>query len=351
MIKLGDKNISDSSKPYIIAEIGVNHENSIKKAIELIDLAKIGGADAVKFQSYKANTLAARESPAYWDTSKEKTLNQYQLFKKYDHFSSTEYKLLAEHCKKISIDFSSTPFDEESVDYLENLVSFYKIASSDITCKPLLEKIGSKLKPVIISTGCSNYDEIDFALKTLTDAGVSQIGILHCILNYPTLDKNANLEMIRHLKLRYTNNIIGYSDHTLPDDNMINLTTSYLLGARIIEKHFTDNKTLPGNDHYHAMDSNDLSIFKSNIDKIYEIKGNYAEKLPIPEEELSRVNARRSIVIRRNLEKGHLLNKEDVTYKRPGTGISPMYIDEILNKALVRPKNEDSVLFWEDLES
>lgn len=351
MIKLGDENISYNSRPYVIAEIGVNHENSIDKAIELIDLAKSGGASAVKFQSYKANTLASQNSPAYWDTSKEKTLNQYQLFKKYDHFAFAEYKILADHCKKVNIAFSSTPFDEESVDYLENLVSFYKIASSDITCKPLLQKIGSKQKPVIISTGCSNYDEIDFALKILMDSGVTQIAILHCILNYPTLDKNANLEMIHHLKSRYSKNIIGYSDHTLPDEHMTNLTTSYLLGARIIEKHFTDDKTLPGNDHYHAMDSNDLLVFNNKIDKILEIKGEYKEKLPIPEEEKSRLNARRSIIVKQKLEKGHLLTKEDLTYKRPGTGISPMYIDEVISKTLNKSKNEDSILFWEDIES
>ena len=157
--------------------------------------------------------------------------------------------------------------------------------------------------------------------------------------------------MINHLKNRYSKNIIGYSDHTLPDEHMTNLTTSYLLGARIIEKHFTDDKTLPGNDHYHAMDSNDLSVFINKIDKILEIKGEYKEKLPIPEEEKSRLNARRSIIIKQKLEKGHVLSKEDLTYKRPGTGISPMYIDEVISKTLTKSKDEDSVLFWEDIES
>ena len=147
-IKLGNRVITNNSRPYIIAEIGVNHENSLEKAKILVDQAKLGGADAVKFQSYTAEKLASKNSPAYWDTTKEKTLNQYQLFKKYDQFSYKEYEELSNYCKQINIDFSSTPFDEEAVDYLEELVPFYKVASSDITYIPLLKKIGSKNKPV-----------------------------------------------------------------------------------------------------------------------------------------------------------------------------------------------------------
>ena len=189
-IKLGNRVITNNSRPYIIAEIGVNHENSLEKAKILVDQAKLGGADAVKFQSYTAEKLASKNSPAYWDTTKEKNSKSIPAFKKYDQFSYKEYEELSNYCKQINIDFSSTPFDEEAVDYLEELVPFYKVASSDITYIPLLKKIGSKNKPVLISTGCSNYDEIDLAIKTLRDNGVSEIAILHCILNYPTIDKS-----------------------------------------------------------------------------------------------------------------------------------------------------------------
>ena len=144
-IKLGNRVITNNSRPYIIAEIGVNHENSLEKAKILVDQAKLGGADAVKFQSYTAEKLASKNSPAYWDTTKEKTLNQYQLFKKYDQFSYKEYEELSNYCKQINIDFSSTPFDEEAVDYLEELVPFYKVASSDITYIPLLKKLDQRI--------------------------------------------------------------------------------------------------------------------------------------------------------------------------------------------------------------
>ena len=213
-LKLGSRIISEDTLPYIIAEIGVNHEGSLKKAEELILLAKEGGADAVKFQTYKAETLASKNSPAYWDTTKEKTKSQFQLFKKYDSFEKEDYVHLYNYSRNNGIDFLSTPFDLDSIDFLDSLIPFYKIASADINNLPFLRKIASKSKPVLLSTGASNTSEIDYAIDILKSNGCDKIGILHCILNYPTADKNASLRMIENLKNNYNNFLIGYSDHT-----------------------------------------------------------------------------------------------------------------------------------------
>ena len=348
-IQLGGKIISKLSKPYIIAEIGVNHEGSMKKAKKLISLAREGGADAAKFQTYKADTLASKNSPSYWDTTKEPTTSQHELFQKYDKFSKEDYVELSEYCKSINIDFISTPFDNNSVDYLDSLMTFYKIASADITNIPLLRKIAKKEKPVVLSTGASTLKEIDLALKTLDHYGCKEVALLHCILNYPTPFEKANLNMIKGLKEAYPNNIIGYSDHTLPDDEMSSLVAAYTLGAVIIEKHFTDDKSLPGNDHYHAMDVEDLKCYIKIIDKLYNSLGSSIKK-PIKSEQISRLNARRSIVLKTNIHSGHILQESDITYKRPGTGISTLYWDEVIGKKVNKDLLEDDILQWEFLK-
>ncbi len=260
-IDLGNTTIDEKSSPYIIAEIGVNHEGSLEKAKELIGLAKEGGANAAKFQTYKADTLASVNSPAYWDRTKEKTANQHELFQKYDSFNEKDYIALFQHCQDVKIDFLSTPFDADAVDFLDPLMSFFKVASADITNMPFLRKVVSKGKPVLLSTGASNLKEINEAVSELKNHGAKDICLMHCILNYPTEDQNANLDMILGLKETFPELVIGYSDHTLPDAEMLVLTAAYLKGAMVIEKHFTYDKSLPGNDHYHAMDVDDLKKF------------------------------------------------------------------------------------------
>ena len=348
-IKLGSKFITKQSRPYLIAEIGVNHEGSLDNAKKLIDLAKEGGANAAKFQSYKANKIASKNSPSYWDTTKESTKSQYELFKKYDSFEESDYIELSNHCKNIGIDFLSTPFDDFAIDFLDNIVPFFKIASADITSIPFLRKIAKKGKPVILSTGASNLKEINFAISTLNQEGCNSIALLHCILNYPTSNNNAHLSMIKSLIKNYPNYIVGYSDHTLPDKNMTSLIASFLLGAVIIEKHFTNDKSLPGNDHYHAMDIKDLKRFNELIDINCGLIGDIFEKKPIASEEISRLNARRSIVAKNILKKGHVITEEDITYKRPGNGISPIYWDKVLGMRLSQDIESDHIIQWEDL--
>ncbi len=348
-LKIGKTQIDEASAPYIIAEIGVNHEGSLQKARQLIELAKEGGASAAKFQTYKAETLASKQSPAYWDTTKEPTTSQYKLFKKYDAFEKEDYLALADHCRTAGIDFLSTPFDDKAVDFLAPLVPCMKIASADLTNVPFLRKIARCGKPVVLSTGASTLAEVDIAVNELRKSGCKEIALLHCILNYPTDYQHAHLNMIGGLRCAYPELLIGYSDHTLPDPSMTVLTTAYLKGARIIEKHFTHDKRLPGNDHYHAMDVHDLQKLREQLNFIRRTLGQ-SHKAPLAEEQIARENARRSIVLNKSVHAGEKLTAEGLTYKRPGAGISPMYWDEVTGRTAARDLAEDHILRWEDLK-
>ena len=348
-IRLGSRMVTDDSPPYVIAEIGVNHEGSMDLAKKLIDLAKEGGADAAKFQTYKADTLASRNSPAYWDLSKEPTTSQFKLFQKYDSFGPGEYRELARHCGEVGIEFVSTPFSRDAVEVLDPLVPFFKIASADLTNTPLLRQVAATGKPVILSTGASTAHEVRDAVKTLRDAGCDELSLLHCVLNYPTADENAHLGMITALRREYPELLIGYSDHTVPDEGMTALCTAWLLGARVIEKHFTHDKSLPGNDHYHAMDADDLRRFIANVARLDSMVGSKASVVSIESEEISRLNARRSIVLDVDVTAGTELTEEMLTYKRPGTGVSPVHWDEVIGRTAARDLERDHVLQWEDL--
>jgi len=330
-------------EPYVIAEAGVNHEGDMNIAKRLIDEAAEAGADAIKFQSYKAETLATRNSPAYWDRSKEPTGSQFELFKKHDLFWKKEFEELKLYCDEVKIEFISTPFDLESATFLNDLVPVYKISSSDITNRPLIEYICQFQKPILLSTGASHLFEIQEAFDWIENNG-NPLALLHCVLNYPTPDQNANLGMISGLKKAFPGTIIGYSDHTLPKDMRV-LETAFLLGAVVLEKHFTHDKELPGNDHYHAMVKNDLKLFKKNVTRLLEILGNTKVKA-LPDEETARKNARRSLVSKRNISKGETIQKDDLTWKRPAYGISPKEIDNVIGRTALQNIEEDTILFW-----
>jgi sialic acid synthase SpsE len=349
IFRLGSRDISQNSEPYIVAEIGVNHEGSLSQAKKLVDLAARGGANAAKFQSYRAETLAIRESPAYWDIEKEPTTTQYELFQKYSNFGADDYRELAHHCQSAGLDFLSTPFDDNAVEYLDPLVPGFKIASSDITNLPLLRKVASTKKPVILSTGASTVSEISAAISTLREAGTENLVLLHCILNYPTQPLNAHLGMISGLRASFPDCIIGYSDHTLPDDQMSSLVTAYLLGAVVIEKHFTNDKSLPGNDHYHSMDYHDLVRFRESVGHVRSLIGPTTHKKPIDSEADSRIYARRSIVLSRDLPKNTMLTADDLTCKRPGTGLSPLNWDDLIGRRTTQALTIDHLITLADL--
>ena len=330
-------------KPYVIAEVGVNHEGSMALAKRLVDEAKEGGADAVKFQSYKAETLASKDSPSYWDTNEEPTTSQYELFKKHDSFWKDEMQELKEYCDTVDIEFMSTPFDIESADFLDEMMDVYKISSSDLTNKPFIEYLCGFNKPIILSTGASSLSEIAEAVSWIEKQG-NPLALLHCVLNYPTPDKNANLGMILDLKAKFPEKIIGYSDHTLPQDMKV-CEMATMLGSVIIEKHFTHDKTLPGNDHYHAMDKEDLKIYRQNLERTFEILGSF--KIEALEDEApARANARRSLVASGNIAKGQVITQNDLTFKRPAHGVSPKFIDDVVGKVAATDINDDDVIQW-----
>lgn len=341
----------------LIAEIGVNYYDiAVERGISLMDAAKQmcleacdAGAHAVKFQSYKAETLAAKNSPAYWDTSEESTKSQYELFKKYDSFGAEEYKELSEYCEEIGIEFLSTAFDYESADYLEPLMGIYKISSSDLTNLPFIEYQAAKNKPMIMSVGAGELSEMKDAVRVVRAVNSQPLVLCHCVLEYPTPYEDANLARIRTLKEEFPDLIIGYSDHCKPDASYDVIKTAYLLGATVIEKHFTLNKSLPGNDHYHAMDPDDVRGILASISFVDKLRG--SSTLGFSETEQSaRANARRSIVANCDIPAGMVITKDMLAFKRPGTGISPKDIDSILGKKAGRLIERDTILIKSDIE-
>lgn len=340
-IKSHDSSALEIRKPFIIAEAGVNHEGSIDIAKRLIEEAAEGGAHAIKFQTYKASTLASRDSPSYWDRTKEPTESQFELFKKYDSFWKNEYGELKRACDEFDIEFLSTAFDAESAYFLNDLMDVFKISSSDITNHPFIELQCSFNKPILLSTGASNITEIQSAVDLIKTHQVP-LSLMHCILNYPTSNENAHLGMIKSLLKHFPEYCIGYSDHTLPQEMQVCLNAN-LLGAEIIEKHFTHDKKLPGNDHYHAMDKLDLKKYNALVEQTFEMIGSF-DKTPLESEEISRKNARRSLVSNTIIPKGKVIEESDLTWKRPAHGISPTEIKKIIGKVSLKDIEEDTVL-------
>ncbi len=355
---MNSKSKKKFTKPYIIAEIGVNYYDIARKndttpmesAKLMITEAARGGADAVKFQSYKAEKLVSVNSPAYWDKNEEPTESQFELFKKFDHFGAKEYKELAQFCVEKKIDFLSTPFDLDAVEFLDEYMKYFKIASADITNFPLIRAVAKKNKPILLSTGASTIEEIQRALNEMRKNNYDEtVVLLHCILSYPTKNINANLNRINILKSEFPDCEIGYSDHTVPDKCMVITTSAFVLGAIVIEKHFTLDKTLKGNDHYHAMDVEDLQKMRANLDLLYDILS-IKEKEYLACEEIPRKQARRSLFACNNIQRGKKIEYSDLICKRPGTGISPIDIDKIVGKRAIRDIKSDDILVWEKIK-
>lgn len=343
-----------NTKPYVIAEMGVNfydtakalHITPLEAAKMYIDAAAEAGCDCAKFQSYKADTIVSKNSPAYWDLTKEPTKTQHALFMKHDGFNEEDYRVLCEYTHAKGMDFTSTPFDYVSADYLEDMVDFYKISSSDLSNLPFIRHIGAKGKPVYMSVGAAYLSEMDEAIRALKDSGCKDIVIFHCVLSYPTTPQDANLKIIETIKRIFPDVRVGFSDHVAPDETMMTLATAYLLGAEVIEKHFTLDKTLPGNDHYHAGNPEDFKKAIANFQWINTILGS-AEKTVLNCEMIPRREARRSLVLTRDMKAGEVIHAEDIMAKRPGTGISPQYAEIVIGRRVVKDFDEDTVLSWD----
>jgi Sialic acid synthase len=321
--------------PYIIAEIGLNHGGDIRLAQQMVAEAAAAGANAVKFQYVKAERLVSRHAQTYFQETDAPAGTQYAFFARSDQLERDDYEHLARLCRAMGVDFLCTVFDMESVHWIAPLVPAFKVASADITNIPLLGAIGEYRKSTYLSTGAATTEEIDAALEALflarhDDKAWVDVTLLHCVLSYPTPLDQANLGVIPKLIHewrgvgRYT--VFagrGYSDHTL--FNLDVLTTAWLLGASVIEKHFTLDKTLPGNDHYHSMDPADLRALVAKFKELQAMIGD-GEKRVLPIEEVARLNARQSVHATRDLEPDHVLTADDLTVKRPSTGLAPEWI-------------------------
>lgn len=340
----------------LIAEVGVNYYDiAIQRGISNMEAAKLmcyeaydAGAAAVKFQSYKADALAAKDSPSYWDTSEEPTTSQRELFAKYDSFGEDEYRELAYYCAGIGIEFCSTAFDFESADYLEPLMNVYKISSSDLTNIPFIEYQAAKGKPVIMSVGAADLAEMREAVEAVRRVSTEPLVLMHCVLEYPTPYRDANLMRIRTLAEEFPDTYIGYSDHCKPDACADVIKTAYALGAHVVEKHFTLDKSLPGNDHYHAMDPRDARRIVEGVSFVEELLGTAGLGYSATEQ-AARLNARRSIVSACDISAGTTITREMLTFKRPGTGISPSRIDEVVGKVAVTEISEDTIVDYDML--
>lgn len=338
----------------LIAEIGVNYYDIARKegitpleAAKLMILkAKDAGIHAVKFQTYKAETLAAKESPSYWDTSEETETSQYSLFKKFDSFGKKEYQALYQYSESLGIEFLSTAFDVESADYLNEMMNVYKISSSDLNNLPFVAYQAKKNKPILLSVGASEEAEIKKTVELIREYNQQPITLLHCVLEYPTPYEHANLNKIISLKKAFPDCYIGYSDHTKPEQNFDVLKTAYNLGAQVIEKHFTLDKTLTGNDHYHAMDEQDAAGIIAAINYLERIRGNY-EIACLESERIARMNARRSLVSNCNIAKGTVITEAMITFKRPASGIGADAYDRLIGTTANVDIAEDTVLQWE----
>ena len=333
----------NNKSTIIIAEAGVNHNGSIELAEKLIDVAAEAGSDFVKFQTFKAETLLTQTADKA-EYQKEITYadeSQFEMIKKME-LDRNAHDTLIEYCKQKDIQFLSTAFDRDSIDLLDELnIPLFKIPSGEITNLPYLRHIGKMGKPIIMSTGMSTLDEVHNALNILIESGAEkeQITILHCNTEYPTPMKDVNLKAMLTIKDELGVNI-GYSDHTLGIEVPI---AAVAMGATVIEKHFTLDRTLPGPDHAASLEPNELKDMVNAIRNIEKAMGNGIKK-PSPSEIKNMPITRKSIVAKKIIIKGEKFTEENLIVKRPGTGISPMDWENVVGSLANRSYEMDDLI-------
>ena len=330
-------------KVFIIAEAGVNHNGSSDIAKELIDAAVKAGADAVKFQTFKAANLVSKtaQKADYQKQTTDVEESQFEMIQKLELDVDTHKELIS-YCKHKNILFLSTPFDHESIELLHKLgLEVFKIPSGEITNLPYLRHIGSLNKRVILSTGMANLGEIEAAINVIMQAGSNRknITILHANTEYPTPMEDVNLKAMVTIGNAFNTNY-GYSDHTLGIEVPI---AAVALGASIIEKHFTLDKNMPGPDHKASLEPHELISMIQAIRNIEQALGSTV-KQPSPSETKNKSIARKSLVAKTSIKKGEFFTEENLTIKRPGTGISPMRWDEVIGTKAVNNYQEDDLI-------
>lgn len=328
----------------VIAEAGVNHNNDIDRAIELAVQAAKAGAWGIKFQLYKADTIAVRDSPKYWDDSFG-TSTQFEAYKLSDKLDYLDYRPVADACADLGIAFFATPFDLGAIDAMEELgCPIYKIASGDITHRPLLEAVASTGKPMMISCGAATEEEIEAAISW-TGLGPDKLILLCCTLTYPTPDEDANFGRIETFRERFSPYLIGMSDHTLGAEGG---WMTAALGGVCIEKHYTLDKSLPDvPDHAMSVDPPELQALVQACERGALMRG--GSSIGIRESERpARQNARRSIVLARAVTAGTVLNEDDLDYKRPATGMAPHLRDDVIGRTVKSDLATEHVLTEQD---
>ncbi len=341
-----------SDKVIIIAEAGVNHNGDYDKAVALVQAAAEAGADYVKFQTFKADKIVSKSAKkaAYQQQNiNDGDDSQYAMLKKLEMPEAWHHQL-ADYAQTLGIAFLSTGFDEESIDFLATLhPTLYKIPSGEITNKPYLAHIAQKGIPTILSTGMADMVEIQQALDVLVENGLTTdiITVLHCNTEYPTPMEDVNLLAMYHI--RDTLGVrIGYSDHTLGIEVPI---AAVALGATVIEKHFTLDRTLPGPDHLASLEPDELKAMVMAIRNIEKAIAGSGVKEPSPSESKNIPLGRKSIHYTKNLMRGHVVSKNDFVMLRPGTGVSPMRIDDFVGRELVVDVTEGTLLGPDDYKA
>ena len=328
-------------KVYIIAEAGDNHNGDFNTALKLVDVAKRAGADCVKFQTFVTEEIISKyaEMAEYQKKNTGKEESQFEMVKRLE-LSFDEFRKIKEYCDRVGIQFLSTPFDLKSVDFLNELgVPFFKIPSGEITNYPYLIKIAHTGKPVVMSTGMCEPDEILAAINVLEKNGSGEITLLHCNTEYPTPLKDVNLYAMRTMKKMFGKKV-GYSDHTKGIEVPV---AAVALGACVIEKHFTLDKNMPGPDHKASLEPDEFGRMVKNIRNIEIALGDGVKRVSESERKNIAI-ARKSIVARRNIQEGEILTEENLAVKRPGTGINPMQWMEVLGTRAVRDLKEDELI-------
>ena len=339
-----------NNKVIIIAEAGVNHNGNLTYAKKLIDVAADSGADYVKFQTFKAENIVSKEAKKadYQKTNfKDGNDRQFKMLKNLE-LSSDDHLLLINYCKSKNIKFFSTAFDIEGLDYLNSLdLDFIKIPSGEITNYPYLKKISTFNNNVILSTGMSNLNEINEALNLITSNDISKndITILHCNTEYPTPMKDVNLKAMLDIKKKFNTNV-GYSDHTMGVEVSI---AAVALGAKVIEKHFTLDRSMPGPDHLASLEPNELKLMVKSIRNIEKAISGSTTKLPSKSERKNIVNVRKSLHLKNDMYKGQVIKENDLIVLRPATGICPMQWNDVLGKRLIKNIKKGTSLNLNDL--
>lgn len=331
---------------FFIAEIGVNHNGELGLARQLIDVAAQAGADAVKFQTFTAETLTTKSAAKanYQIKNDDTSSTQIEMLKRLE-LSEADLAECRDYCAKVGIEFLSTPFDEPAAALLKKLgVDGFKVSSGDLTHLPFLEHLSQYGLPMIISTGMGTLGEVEDAVRTIEAAGDPPLAVLHCVSDYPALAEDCNLRAMDTLRTAF-NKPVGWSDHTAGDAIAI---AAVARGARIIEKHFTLDRGLPGPDHKASLTPEELKSLISKI-RLVEMALGTGEKRPTANELSTAEVARRSVVAARSIPAGHQLEASDIGYKRPGLGLPPRMAGLVIGRTAVHDIPEDTLISLSDL--